>query len=139
MCASTEQVLENLKISSIINVTKSNPNVFENRKENLKISYLRCPIDDSSNCDILQFFSTTSEWIDKCEKQGSKILVHCDRGVSRSCTIVTAYLMWKFHKNMKDALNYVKERRSIVQPNEVSFTTREIYSFFLLLFNYRDL
>ena len=48
---------------------------------------------------------------------GSKILVHCRYGISRSASTVIAYLMKKKGWNMADTLDYVVKRRDIVQPN----------------------
>ena len=41
------------------------------------------------------------------------VLVHCEYGVSRSPTIVIAYLMWKRGLKFEDALAMVKEKRKI--------------------------
>ena len=50
-------------------------------------------------------------------KRGGKVLVHCQAGVSRSATIVTAYIMKHSILSMLEAYKYVKSRRSIVAPN----------------------
>lgn len=44
--------------------------------------------------------------------------MHCQKGVSRSATIVIAYLIKKFKVTYKDALDFVKKKRSVVKPNE---------------------
>ena len=41
------------------------------------------------------------------------VLVHCEYGVSRSATIVIAYLMCKRGLKFEDALAMVKEKRKI--------------------------
>ena len=46
------------------------------------------------------------------------MLVHCQQGVSRSASIVIAFLIKKFKVCYKDALDFVKKKRSIVNPNE---------------------
>lgn len=46
-----------------------------------------------------------------------KILVHCQVGVSRSATIVLAYLMLKQNMTLAEAIKKVKERRGIY-PNQ---------------------
>uniref|UniRef100_A0A672R7L2 protein-tyrosine-phosphatase n=1 Tax=Sinocyclocheilus grahami TaxID=75366 RepID=A0A672R7L2_SINGR len=43
--------------------------------------------------------------------------VHCQAGVSRSATIVIAYLMKHTLMTMTDAYKYVRGRRPIVSPN----------------------
>jgi len=49
--------------------------------------------------------------------RGGKVLVHCQAGVSRSPTLVVAYLMARYGRSMMDAFNAVKERRPVVAPN----------------------
>jgi protein-tyrosine phosphatase len=43
--------------------------------------------------------------------------VHCFAGVSRSATIVIAYLMQELGKGMLEAMKFVKRRRPVVSPN----------------------
>jgi len=45
------------------------------------------------------------------------VLVHCAAGKSRSASLVIAYLMREFKWKYEEAFNYVKSKRSIVQPN----------------------
>ena len=43
--------------------------------------------------------------------------VHCEMGISRSATIVIAYLMNKRKMTLFDAYRYVLERRPVIRPN----------------------
>ena len=45
------------------------------------------------------------------------ILVHCFMGSSRSATIIIAYLMRYKGYGYRDALNFIKEKRSVVNLN----------------------
>jgi hypothetical protein len=45
------------------------------------------------------------------------VLVHCQQGVSRSCAVVTAYLMAQNGRSVVEALEYVQKRRPQAQPN----------------------
>jgi protein-tyrosine phosphatase len=46
-----------------------------------------------------------------------KVFVHCAAGMSRSATIVIAYLMWKQKMLLCDAIDFVKKKRPIISPN----------------------
>ena len=45
------------------------------------------------------------------------MLVHCAAGVSRSASVVVAYLMYKKGLSLDDALDFVKSKRECVDPN----------------------
>ncbi|MEQ2194242.1 hypothetical protein XENOCAPTIV_026018 [Xenoophorus captivus] len=47
----------------------------------------------------------------------SKCLVHCKMGVSRSASTVIAYAMKEYGWSLEKAYNYIKQKRSIAQPN----------------------
>lgn len=50
-------------------------------------------------------------------KNNSKCLVHCKMGVSRSASTVIAYAMKEYGWSLEKAYNFVKQKRSIAQPN----------------------
>ncbi|KAL3831706.1 hypothetical protein ACJMK2_023425 [Sinanodonta woodiana] len=51
-------------------------------------------------------------------RNGGCVLVHCNAGVSRSATIVIAYLMQFREMKYQEAFNYLKEKRPAICPNE---------------------
>lgn len=54
---------------------------------------------------------------DEAEKNGGRVLVHCQAGVSRSSTIAIAYVMVRLSMTMLEAFQFVKSKRPIVAPN----------------------
>ena len=50
----------------------------------------------------------------------NNILVHCSAGISRSPTLVLAYMIKKYHMTLDEAFNKMRQLRQIVDPN-VSF------------------
>ncbi len=45
------------------------------------------------------------------------MLVHCQMGISRSASMVIAFLMKELGMDLKNAKEYVKEKRNIIDPN----------------------
>jgi len=75
--------------------------------------YKKIDVDDYSGDDIHQHFNDTFDFIDKA----NKVFVHCKAGVSRSATIVIAYIMKKFGKRFEEAYKMVKDKRMKICPN----------------------
>lgn len=67
--------------------------------------------------------------IDSYLKDNKQVLVNCFAGVSRSTTIVIAYLMYKNKWSVYDAISYVRCKRVIIEPN---------YGFICQLYNMQD-
>ncbi|KAM8806445.1 uncharacterized protein ACNFOS_004728 [Eudromia elegans] len=81
------------------------------------IDYYGVRAYDRPDFDISQFFFCASEFIHKAlNTPGAKILVHCAVGVSRSASLVLAYLMINHHLSLVEAIKTVKEHRWI-SPN----------------------
>lgn len=71
-------------------------------------------LTDDYECNISHYFDEITEVIHKKDI----VLVNCMAGVSRSATIVLAYLMRYYNFNLKDAFIYVRKRRSQICPNK---------------------
>lgn len=110
--ATNKKVLDDLKITHIINITKEHPNKFGD-----DIVYLRLALEDESKTDLKKHFEVTCEFITKALKKNGVVFVHCNLGVSRSSTVVLAYLMKTQRISLSDALTFLKSRRSCARPN----------------------
>ncbi|KAI0629367.1 protein-tyrosine phosphatase-like protein [Trametes polyzona] len=94
-----------------------------------KLKTLHIPVEDSEYADILQHLDVTSAFIKSAlEDRRNIVLVHCAMGISRSATVVSAFLM--AHKSMtaQQALDYVTSRRPIVHPNPGFRRQLDIYA-----------
>lgn len=74
-------------------------------------------VDDTPDEDIVKHFPKTTDFIDEALAGGGKVFVHCAMGVSRSASVVCAYLMWKSGVGSLDAIEWAREGRKRVQPN----------------------
>lgn len=79
--------------------------------------YLNLPLFDNHSQDITGYFYHTFNFIDDAIAEGGKVLIHCEKGVSRSPSILIAYLAvkndWSYDKTEK----FIKEARSCIDPN----------------------
>uniref|UniRef100_A0A3Q4HB11 Dual specificity protein phosphatase n=1 Tax=Neolamprologus brichardi TaxID=32507 RepID=A0A3Q4HB11_NEOBR len=80
------------------------------------VDYYGVPADDSPSFDLSRYFFPSAEYIHNALDTTTRVLVHCAVGVSRSASIVLAYLMIHHNYTLLDAINKVKERRWIF-PN----------------------
>ena len=56
-------------------------------------------------------------FIHEAGKMGGRVLVHCWAGVSRSASLILAFLMNQYELSYRNAFIYVKIKRSIINPN----------------------
>jgi dual specificity MAP kinase phosphatase len=82
-----------------------------------EFKYFCFPLVDQGDCDIKQYFVDTFKIIDEALSNNQNILVHCQAGISRSATIVIAYIIRKQKKTMDESLKFVQSKRSCVSPN----------------------
>lgn len=62
-------------------------------------------------------------FIDNATAVNKNILVYCMAGISRSVSLVTYFLMKKYHINFEKASEIIKKKRTIAEPND-SFKTQ---------------
>ena len=73
-------------------------------------------IDDLANYNILPFLNEAFKFIDFYRTQ-TNVLVHCFAGISRSPTVVMAYIMKHLKCDYDTAFNIVKQVRKEIDPN----------------------
>jgi len=76
--------------------------------------YEHFEIEDTIEENISKFFKRGIEFIENSDV----VFVHCHAGVSRSASIVIAYIMHKFKIGYEDAYKIVKNKRREIFPNE---------------------
>ncbi|XP_071111624.1 dual specificity protein phosphatase 12-like [Haliotis cracherodii] len=81
---------------------------------------------DLQDTDLLTYFDECVEFINEGRNKGG-ILVHCFAGMSRSATMVIAYMMAKCQTDLQEALAYVKKMRSIIRPNRGFMEQLQLY------------
>lgn len=81
------------------------------------IEWHRLVIDDTKNENIYQYFYKAHSIISQSIKNNKNIIVHCAAGMSRSPTLVMAYLMIENKWTYEEANNYLKSKRPHISPN----------------------
>jgi len=81
------------------------------------IEYHQVDIVDLDYRDLLTYFPQTCKLIAVSVAKKRPILVHCRAGMSRSATVVCAYIMKTQNKSAIDAINFVRQRRNCIRPN----------------------
>ncbi|KAL5110272.1 Dual specificity protein phosphatase 1 [Taenia crassiceps] len=108
------QMMEERSITHIINATREQSNFFEGGG---KVEYLRVPVDDNDKADLMPYFRPVIEFIDEAMRAGGRVLVHCKAGVSRSPSLVIAYLVAHSSLTVMEAFTLVNHLRSAVGPS----------------------
>ncbi|XP_009068601.1 PREDICTED: dual specificity protein phosphatase 13 isoform B-like [Acanthisitta chloris] len=117
--ARSKSTLQSLNITHILNAADGpcNVNTGAEYYKDLQIEYYGVEAFDDPSFDLSIFFYDAANFIGKAlNSSGGKVFVHCAMGVSRSVTLVLAFLM--IHENMTlvDALKTVSAHRDIY-PN----------------------
>ncbi|CAF0831825.1 unnamed protein product [Didymodactylos carnosus] len=128
---STDKVLPHLFLGSL----RDRHNVVAMKKN--KISHVVCIIDvpdiivdkegsytvlniqaaDSIEQNLSQHFEKCIDFIHAARLDGKDVLVHCQAGISRSATIVLAYLMTIMDYDFDKAMQIVRGARDYIYPN----------------------
>ena len=123
-------LLEKNKITHIINCAADFcENVFESEN---KYTYLSFYLEDHVLENIECIFYECIKFIDNVKEKGGRVLVHCVQGISRSVTLVMAYLIFKNKITYDKAFNLVHSKREISSPN-FGFSI-QLQNFYMRLF-----
>ncbi|XP_033325886.2 protein phosphatase Slingshot isoform X2 [Megalopta genalis] len=120
--ASNLEELQKNGVRHILNVTREIDNFFPGM-----FTYLNVRVYDDEKTDLLKHWDDTFKYITKAKKEGSKVLVHCKMGVSRSASVVIAYAMKAYNWDFSQAWKHVKEKRNCIKPNNSFLLQLETY------------
>lgn len=127
--AANKKLLDRLNIKYIINVTAEITNYFIN-----EIEYSNYVIYDDNKQSIFNYLDDSYKKIKEYQqKNNGFILIHCFMGASRSATILAYYLIKEKGLNVKEAYDFIKNKRNLVNPthkfyNELKLCSSEMSS-----------
>lgn len=134
--ARNKDELTNLEITHVISVIERQPTLPTSITPE---QTLHIPIADQQDVDILIHLETTTNFISSAlaQNETNKVLVsanrasfwpllnltvaqkvHCQQGISRSATVVCAYLVATTAMSASESIAHVKELRRVVSPND---------------------
>ncbi|XP_051529784.1 dual specificity phosphatase 29-like [Myxocyprinus asiaticus] len=117
--ARDKALLRQLGISHVVNAAHGPAHIDTGADfySDVDVQYHGVEAPDNRDFDITPFFYPTASFIYKAvTQQEGKVLVHCARGVSRSATLVLAYLMIYERLTVAEAIEIVCVHRNIL-PN----------------------
>jgi len=99
------------RITHILSIHDEARKLFKDKK------YLIICAADSPKQDLMQFVHSCNDFIHAARLRGGHVLVHCLAGISRSVTIVAAYIISVTGLSVAEALQAVRSTRTIANPN----------------------
>ena len=106
-------------VTAVVGVEPMFPNDFK---------YQLVDICDTKTTDISIHFDQCAKFMDDAIENGGKVYVHCMCGISRSATIIAAYLIYKYRFTDDTAIGLLKECRDCIDPNPGFRRQLKIYS-----------
>ncbi|KAJ3551832.1 hypothetical protein NM688_g4482 [Phlebia brevispora] len=119
--AANANLLRSKNIHSILSVMKGKFTIAETFKR------YQIQLDDTEEEDVLKHLVAAITFIQSELDQNRGVLVHCLAGVSRSATIVAAYLMYAKGLDPTTALDLIRAARPYVDPNSNFLHQLEIF------------
>lgn len=104
----SNESLIGMKIENVINISSVKFSFRECVKRVMEIE-----IEDSENTNISKYFTKTSRFICNSLINNENILVYCFAGMSRSPTIICAFLIKKRKMSYKEAVAYLSSKKRI--------------------------
>ncbi len=121
---------EKLKLSGITHILACGANLKDSN--NGEFTYLQLDLYDFYNENLFRVLKIALNFIDISKK----VYVHCHAGISRSAAIVIAFFMWKDKMKFKEAISFVRSKRSCIFPNGGFY--EQLKSFEKLLIDYKN-
>ena len=137
------EITSNVYLTSVYGATKENiikrgVSLLVNAAQELPkqdiagVESIKLFLDDTPSAVINVYFDRIADKMHEHASRGGRSLVHCVLGVSRSTSLVLAYLMKYKNMTLKSAFDYVSSRRPCVRPNPGKIKKPHIFCVFRL-------
>lgn len=105
--------LKSLGVTHVLNTCKQLPNYHK-----AHLIYYKIPLMDRPNEAIVECCEVASHFLQRVERVGGRVLVHCIAGSSRSVTVVLMHLMLTHRITLHEAFHHINRMRPQADPNE---------------------
>ncbi|KAF7305720.1 Phosphotyrosine protein phosphatase II [Mycena chlorophos] len=111
--------LEEKRIRHLVQVIEPPQPVPRENPRDWELEYFRIEIKDAPGAAraLAEKLPLACDYIAEALGRGESVLVHCQQGVSRSASVVIAFLIRERAMSYEDALTFVRERRRCARPN----------------------
>ncbi|KAL8977785.1 MAG: hypothetical protein Q9205_006486 [Flavoplaca limonia] len=82
---------------------------------------------DKRDENLLEVFGELTTALEEKLQAGCRVLVHCAMGISRSVTIVCAFVMQRWGLKRSDAKQMVKSKRNVANPNSAFYNQLKVW------------
>ncbi|VDP10157.1 unnamed protein product [Soboliphyme baturini] len=106
-----ESKLEKYEITHIVSV-HDGARKFSTQRPQLVIK-----VSDTHNEDMVKLIPVVNDFVHQARCNGGSVLIHCLLGISRSVTLVVAYIMTVTSFGWRHSLNIVRSARHKANPN----------------------
>ena len=114
--ASDINLLKKFNINAILTVRDRPYEIIDNPVFS-DISFFHVNILDRPDVNIKDHFQKTFDFINDMRSRKKNVLVHCHAGISRSATMVIAYIMQSEKKSLGEVYKFVLSKRHQISPN----------------------
>ncbi len=83
-----------------------------------KFEYLSINIHDHPDENIIDYFEACYNFIDQSLINNQNVLVHCFKGISRSASVICAFLIKKFKWNFNESIRFIESKRPWISIND---------------------
>ena len=115
MAAQNWEWLDANSIRTVLNVTPDVTNYYQGEES---FEYCRIEVEDTKRSNLANHFDESGTFIRNCLENGRPIFVHCREGLSRSPTIIIAFLMQHMEMTLQTALSAVEDKNGMIRIND---------------------
>lgn len=104
-------------INLIVNVTKEIEAYSSPLTLTGEIVVVKIPVFDVPDTNLAKFMKPVARLVYTNKLAGGNTVIHCVLGVSRSVTLVTAYMLFYYNMGLQRILTLIQAKRPIINPN----------------------